>query len=150
MTATEMVTTCRVIHATEHYEGKQGASYAAGVSAQSVGAQGIWLGTVAIAPGGRTKAHLHEGHETAFYVLSGEVSMYDGTGWKTGRPGDFFFVPEGGLHGFRGANHSSMLLMFSPGAPREGYFETLAGLAEHPMTAEQRVEFMLRHDTYWV
>ncbi len=23
------------------------------------------------------------------------------TGWKTGTPGDFFFVPEGGLHGFQ-------------------------------------------------
>jgi hypothetical protein len=43
-----------------------------------------------------------------------------------------------------------MLLMFAPGGPREDYFETLAGLAEHPMSEEERVEFMLRHDTYWV
>jgi hypothetical protein len=43
-----------------------------------------------------------------------------------------------------------MLLMFSPGAPREDYFETLAASAENPMTAEERVEFMLRHDTYSV
>ena len=43
-----------------------------------------------------------------------------------------------------------MLLMFTPGAPREDYFETLAGLAENPMTEEERAEFMLRHDTYWV
>ena len=65
-------------------------------------------------------------------MLSGEVQLYDGTGWRTGRPGDFFFVPEGGLHGFRGGDHASMLLMFTPGAPREDYFETLAGPAENP------------------
>jgi hypothetical protein len=40
--------------------------------------------------------------------------------------------------------------MFAPGGPREDYFETLAGLAEHPMSEEERAEFMLRHDTYWV
>lgn len=94
--------------------------------------------------------HFHRSITESFYVLSGEVSLYDGAGWKTGSPGDFFFVPEGGLHGFRGANHSSMLLMFSPGAPREDYFETLAELAENPMTEEERLEFMLRHDTHWV
>jgi quercetin dioxygenase-like cupin family protein len=81
-------------------------------------------------------------------VLSGEVQLYDGTGWRTGRPGDFLFVPEGGLHGFRGADHASMLLLFTPGGPREDYFETLADGA--PMSEEERVEFMLRHDTYWV
>ena len=43
-----------------------------------------------------------------------------------------------------------MLLLFAPGAPREEYFETLAKLAEHPMSAEERAAFMDRHDTYWV
>jgi hypothetical protein len=43
-----------------------------------------------------------------------------------------------------------MLLMFAPGGPREDDFETLARLAEHPMTEEERAGFMLRHDTYWV
>jgi quercetin dioxygenase-like cupin family protein len=94
--------------------------------------------------------HFHRAITESFYVLSGEVSLYDGAGWRTGRVGDFFFVPHGGLHGFRGGDHASMLLMFTPGAPREDYFETLAGLAEKPLTDEDRVEFMLRHDTYWV
>ena len=94
--------------------------------------------------------HFHRAITESFYVLSGEVSLYDGTGWKTGRPGDFFHVPHGGLHGFRGGDRAQMLLMFAPGAPREDYFETLAGLAESPMIEEERVEFMLRHDTYWV
>lgn len=92
--------------------------------------------------------HFHRAITESFYVLTGEVELYDGTGWRTGRPGDFLFVPEGGLHGFRGANHASMLLLFTPGAPREDYFETLA--SAEPMSPEERVEFMLRHDTYWV
>lgn len=94
--------------------------------------------------------HFHRAITESFYVLEGEVSLYDGSRWTTGRPGDFFFVPEGGLHGFRGGDHASMLLLFSPGAPREDYFETLARSAENPMTPEERVEFMIRHDTYWV
>ena len=92
--------------------------------------------------------HFHRAITESFYVLTGEVQLFDGSGWKTGGPGDFMYVPEGGLHGFRGAHRASMLLLFAPGAPREDYFETLA--AAEPMTAEERAEFMLRHDTYWV
>jgi hypothetical protein len=60
-------------------------------------------------------------------------------------------VPEGGLHGFKGGDGASMLLMFAPGAPREDYFETLdrVGRGER-MTEEERAAFMLRHDTFWV
>jgi len=92
--------------------------------------------------------HFHRAITESFYVLRGEVQLYDGTGWRTGRAGDFLFVPEGGLHGFRGADHAQMLLMFTPGGPREDYFETLAAGAQ--MSEEERAEFMLRHDTYWV
>jgi len=92
--------------------------------------------------------HFHRAITESFYVLRGEVQLYDGAGWRTGRAGDFLFVPEGGLHGFRGADHAQMLLMFTPGGPREDYFETLAAGAQ--MSEEERAEFMLRHDTYWV
>jgi quercetin dioxygenase-like cupin family protein len=95
--------------------------------------------------------HFHRSIAELFYVLEGEVSLYDGRGWKRAGAGDFLYVPEGGLHGFRGGGHASMLLMFTPGAPREDYFETLAALGRGgTMTEAERVEFMLRHDTYWV
>jgi quercetin dioxygenase-like cupin family protein len=110
---------------------------------------GLYRWEMGPAPSG-PDPHFHRAISESFYVLTGEVSLYDGSAWRTGKPGDFFHVPEGGLHGFKGANRSSMLLMFSPGAPREDYFETLAGLAEQPLSEEERVEFMLRHDTYWV
>jgi hypothetical protein len=45
---------------------------------------------------------------------------------------------------------ASMLLLFTPGAPREDYFETLVEVARGAvMTAEERAEFMIAHDTYW-
>ena len=95
--------------------------------------------------------HFHKSITESFYVLTGSVRLYDGREWVTARSGDFLHVPEGGLHGFRGSDHASMLLMFSPGAPREDYFETLARLGTgETMTAEERAEFMLRHDTFWV
>jgi oxalate decarboxylase/phosphoglucose isomerase-like protein (cupin superfamily) len=67
--------------------------------------------------------------------------------------GDFLYVPEGGIHAFRNESGepASMLILFAPGAPREDYFETLADAARREaMDDEQRAEFFLRHDTYWV
>ena len=65
--------------------------------------------------------HLHRAISEQFYVLSREVRLYDGREWVTARSGDFLYVPEGGLHGFRGSDRASMLLMFAPGGPREDY-----------------------------
>ena len=93
-------------------------------------------------------AHFHRAISEQFYVLAGVVRLYDGRQWVEAAPGDFLYVPEGGLHGFRGGGGASMLLMFAPGGPREDYFETLA--RGEQMTEEQRAAFMVRHDTYWV
>jgi mannose-6-phosphate isomerase-like protein (cupin superfamily) len=96
-------------------------------------------------------AHFHRSIAELFYVLDGEVRLYDGRTWVDAGAGDFFYVPEGGLHGFKGGGGASMLLMFTPGAPREDYFETLAALGRGAtMTPEERAAFMLRHDTHWV
>jgi hypothetical protein len=44
-----------------------------------------------------------------------------------------------------------MLLLFTPGAPREDYFETLADTARRAaMDDADRAAFFLRHDTVWV
>jgi mannose-6-phosphate isomerase-like protein (cupin superfamily) len=85
-------------------------------------------------------------------VLTDTVSVHDGTGWKPARSGEYFHVPEGGIHWFRNVEgeDASMLLLFAPGAPREEYFETLAHIADNPLSPEVRAEFMARHDTYWI
>ena len=94
--------------------------------------------------------HFHRSISESFFVLSGEIRLYDGRQWINGRPGDFLYVPEGGRHGFRNESGrpASMLILFSPGAPREDYFERVATAAQ--MTEEERTEFYLRHDTFWV
>jgi mannose-6-phosphate isomerase-like protein (cupin superfamily) len=95
--------------------------------------------------------HFHRAITESFYVLEGSVRLYDGTGWVTAGSGDFLHVPEGGLHGFRGGDGARMLLMFTPGAPREDYFETLDAVGRGAaMSPDERVAFMLQHDTYWV
>ena len=44
-----------------------------------------------------------------------------------------------------------MLLLFTPGAPREDYFETLADAARREAMGEDDwAAFYLRHDTFWV
>ena len=97
--------------------------------------------------------HFHRTISESFYVLTGTIRLYDGTRWLDGNPGDFMFVPEGGIHGFRNelGAPASMLLLFAPGASREDYFETLARVAGgEVMTEEERLAFYLRHDNHWV
>jgi hypothetical protein len=68
-----------VIQAGATYAGKQGPDYTPGISAESVASRALWLGSVVLPPGGRTKAHVHEHHESAFYMVSGdEAELWTG------------------------------------------------------------------------
>lgn len=94
--------------------------------------------------------HFHKTMSESFFVLSGSVALYNGEKWIDGMPGDFLYVPIGGLHAFHNATDepASLLLLFTPGAPREGYFE---GFRDLPgMTEEEKHEFFLRHDNHFV
>src|SRR3712207_2518257 len=100
-TTAEAVSTCRVIRSVEEYQGKPGASYAGGISAESVGAQAIWPGMINMPPGGRRKAHFHEDHETAIYVISGEADLWYGedlSHHEIARAGDYIYIPAGVSH----------------------------------------------------
>ena len=97
--------------------------------------------------------HFHRTFSESFYILTGALRLFDGQSWINGEPGDFLYVPPGGIHGFRNESGetASMLLLFTPGAPREEYFETLVEVAHgRTMSAEARAEFMLRHDSHWI
>ena len=92
-----------VVHAGELYRGKQGLDYAPGVSAETVGSHALWLGSVTLPPGGgRTKAHIHEDHESAFYMISGEeVEVYTGERLEhqdVAHAGDYLYFPAGVPH----------------------------------------------------
>ena len=129
-----------------------GAAHFLATGAQTDGRFGLYRWDMGPGPGG-AGSHFHRTFSESFFVLSGTVQLFDGKDWVDGRPGDFTFVPEGGLHGFRNESGepASMLILFAPGAPREGYFEGLAeiGRTGQRPTEEEMAEFYLRHDTYW-
>jgi uncharacterized RmlC-like cupin family protein len=72
------MTICRKLSPSGEYAGKQGFDYVEGVSRQTVGSQAICMMLLTIPPGGRARAHKHDTHETAIYVLSGTTVMYWG------------------------------------------------------------------------
>lgn len=96
------------------------------------------------------RTHFHKAMSESFFILSGTMRLFDGRRWVDATSGDYLYVPVGGLHAFRNESGepASMLMLFAPGAPREEYFEgvtELAGLSE-----EERAEFFLRHDSFFV
>lgn len=93
--------TCTVMRAGETYKGKQAFTYFAGISSANSSAQGICMHLLTIPPGGRAKAHLHENHETAIYVLSGKAEMWYGEKLEQHlecQVGDFIYIPAGMPH----------------------------------------------------
>ena len=92
-----------VVRGGELYRGKQGLDYTPGVSAQTVGSRALWLGSVTLPPaGGRTKAHIHEQHESAFCMISGEeVEVYTGEQLEhrdVAHASDYLYFPAGVPH----------------------------------------------------
>ena len=96
MDTTDFKPTCQVVAAGAHFTGKHSLAHVSGISAESTGAQGIHLQIVTIPAGGRAKAHRHEAHETAIYVLSGESGMWYGHRLEQHlmvRAGEFLYIP---------------------------------------------------------
>lgn len=112
---------------------------------------GLFRWDMAPRAGGPT-AHFHKTFSESFYVLAGTIRLYDGQRWVEARAGDFLHVPEGAVHAFANdaEEPASMLILFAPGAPREGYFEELAELARtgRRPSPEEMTELYARHDTY--
>jgi mannose-6-phosphate isomerase-like protein (cupin superfamily) len=97
--------------------------------------------------------HFHRTIAESFYILAGSVEIHDGNDWVSTQAGAFVHVPAGGWHGFRNASDApaSMLIHFAPGAPREGYFETLAAWARDGRPDDEALvdEFYRAHDNIW-
>ncbi|WP_247742699.1 cupin domain-containing protein [Shimia sp. R9_1] len=101
MTSSSMPTKCQKLRPGGTYAGKQGFSYFEGIARETTGAQGICMHILRIPPGGRAKAHLHESHETAIYVMEGSAAMYWGEKlehYMETDPGDLVYIPAGVPH----------------------------------------------------
>jgi uncharacterized RmlC-like cupin family protein len=91
--ATERV---RVIGPGQHYVGKQGFTYGAGASAETVGAEHVCMNILPMPDGARAKAHYHEGVETIAYLLEGECAVYYGANLECRaamRSGEQMYIP---------------------------------------------------------
>ncbi|HYD62786.1 MAG TPA: cupin domain-containing protein [Noviherbaspirillum sp.] len=75
---------------------RQRLPYFIGVSADTVGAAGLSMHLVVIPPGARAAPHLHQGYETAIYVLEGRVETRYGDKLSESvisEAGEFLFIP---------------------------------------------------------
>lgn len=127
----------------------KGAYYYLATTATTRGEFGLYRVEMSPNSGG-PKTHYHKSISESFFILDGTLRLFDGTQWIDGHQGDFLHVPQGGLHAFRNDSDASteMLLLFTPGAPREEYFEGLPKLAD--ATDEERARFFVKHDSYFV
>jgi hypothetical protein len=80
--------------------------------------------------------HFHRTFSESFYILYGTVALY------------------GGVHAFSNPSDepAAMLILFSPGAPGERYFEALAeiGQSGRKLSAQEWTELYAEHDQYMV
>ncbi|MGD1869190.1 MAG: cupin domain-containing protein [Neomegalonema sp.] len=92
---------CRVFRQDDTYDGKQGLTYASGISAETAGAKGVCMHVLTMQPGDRAKAHFHENHETAIYMISGVTEMWYGEELEQHlvvKEGEMLYIPAGVPH----------------------------------------------------
>jgi uncharacterized RmlC-like cupin family protein len=98
----EELTRGRVVSGDAPYRSEQGSIYAPGISKETVSSRAVFLGQVTLGTGERTRAHIHEGHESAFYMLSGEnVELWTGERLQhceRAQAGDYLFIPANVPH----------------------------------------------------
>jgi uncharacterized RmlC-like cupin family protein len=86
----------QVVSPGETYVGKQGFTYGAGASAETVGAKHVCMNVLPMPNGVRAKAHYHRGIETIAYLLEGECVVHYGDRLecsKRVKAGEQIFVP---------------------------------------------------------
>ena len=75
---------------------KQRLPYFVGISGATAGARHLSLNLLVVPPGGAAEPHIHQGYETAIYVLQGRVETRYGEGLQksvVNEAGDFLFIP---------------------------------------------------------
>jgi quercetin dioxygenase-like cupin family protein len=119
--------------------------------ADTDGQFGLYQWDMAAIPNGPGE-HFHRTISESFFILEGTVSLYVGDKWQDTTRGDFLYVPPGGVHAFSNNSDApaSMLVLFTPGAPREKYFEELADIVAsgRKLSPEEWTALYAEHDQY--
>jgi uncharacterized RmlC-like cupin family protein len=98
---TDPTDTCRKVRPNSARIGKQQLLYAEGISAETVGSKHLHMQLATLPPMLRARAHKHEAHETAIYVISGESGVWYGENLQhheTVSAGEFFYIPANVPH----------------------------------------------------
>lgn len=72
-----------------------------GISEKTAGSTGLCMHMVIIPPGGAAAPHIHDGYETALYVIKGRAKTRFGEGLSESvinEAGDFIFIPANVPH----------------------------------------------------
>jgi quercetin dioxygenase-like cupin family protein len=144
-------TTAVVIHLQDQLS-RPGVGRAVAVGAQTHGDFGLFRGE--LAAGTEIAAHFHRAFSESFYILSGEIELWNGAVWSAASSGELVHVPRGGVHGFRVPEGAAadVLMLFTPGIPREQFFLELLEIRQsgRTPTSDEWTEFYRRHDQYMV
>ena len=114
-----------VVKPGQSYSGKQGLTYGAGASAETVGAQKVCMNNLPMPSGAVAKAHYHEGIETIAYMLEGECAVYYGETLQKRvlvRRGEQCFVAADMPHAPRNESGSpcTWIVVHSSGSDQDG------------------------------
>ena len=114
-----------VVRPGQTYVGKQGFSYGAGASAETVGAERICMNVLPMPSGARAKVHYHQKIETIAYLLEGECAVYHGNKLECREivnKGDQIFIPADVPHAPCNESGSSCtwLVVHSSGSDQHG------------------------------
>lgn len=88
--------------------------------------------------------HLHKGEDEAYYVLEGELEVFDGERTITVSAGSFVYIPRETPHGFKNVGESpcKMLILVTPARLANIFFEigqpARAGETAPPRSPEER------------
>lgn len=80
---------------------RQRLPYFVGISRDTAGSDGLAMNLVVIPPGAAAEPHVHQGYETAIYLLEGRVETRYGRGLRhsvVNEAGDFVYIPSGVPH----------------------------------------------------
>ena len=115
----------QVIRPGDTYVGKQGFTYGAGASAETVGARHICMNVLPMPAGARAKVHYHDRIETIAYLLEGECIVYHGDQVQHRalvRAGDQIFVPADVPHAPSNESGApcTWLVVHASGSDQEG------------------------------